>query len=54
MELTTMSRAETLQGIRQRLSLEAGDDDWVAWSRWFLAEPSTHTISPFSTAVPQT
>jgi len=24
------------------------NDDWVVWGRWFLADHSTRTISPFS------
>jgi hypothetical protein len=24
------------------------DDDWATWGRWFLADRSTRTISPFS------
>jgi hypothetical protein len=25
-----------------------GNDDWVVWGRWFLADRATRTISPFS------
>ena len=36
------------------MSHESADDDWVVWGRWFLADPSTRTISPFSKiTVPQ-
>jgi eukaryotic-like serine/threonine-protein kinase len=39
---------EILNQVRQKLSQEQGDDDWVVWGRWFLADPATRTISPFS------
>jgi len=48
LETTSLNRAETIQRIRQRLSQESDDDDWAVWGRWFLADPSTRTISPFS------
>jgi hypothetical protein len=28
--------------------MAGADNDWVIWGRWFLADPSTRTISPFS------
>lgn len=34
--------------IREQLSGEHADDDWVIWGKWFLADRSTRTISPFS------
>ena len=36
------------------MNQEPGDDDWVVWGRWFLADRATRTISPFSKiTVPQ-
>jgi WD40 repeat protein len=37
-----------LEEIRAQLSSDPGDDDWTIIGRWFLADPSTRTISPFS------
>jgi WD40 repeat protein/serine/threonine protein kinase len=54
LEETKLNRAETLAQIRQKLNAEPGDDDWVVWGRWFLGDPGTRTISPFSSiTVPQ-
>ena len=40
--------------LSQKLNQEPGDDDWVVWGRWFLADRATRTISPFSKiTVPQ-
>jgi hypothetical protein len=47
MEATGREPAEALKQIRQQLD-QPGDDDWVTWGRWFLADPATRTISPFS------
>jgi hypothetical protein len=30
------------------LNQKPDDDEWAVWGRWFLADPSTRTISPFS------
>jgi serine/threonine protein kinase len=46
---THLNRSEIINRIRQELNQEAGNDDWVVWGRWFLADPATRTISPFST-----
>ena len=48
LEPTRLNRVETLNQLRQKLSQEPGDDDWVVWGRWFLADRATRTISPFS------
>jgi len=48
LEPTRLNRAEVLNQIRQKLTREPGDDDWVVWGRWFLADRATRTISPFS------
>jgi dipeptidyl aminopeptidase/acylaminoacyl peptidase len=54
LEPTKLNRAETIKRIRENLDRESGDDDWVVWGRWLLADPATRTISPFSkTTVPQ-
>jgi tetratricopeptide (TPR) repeat protein len=48
LEPTKLSRIETINQIRQKLSQEPGADDWVIWGRWLLADRATRTISPFS------
>ena len=54
LEPTRLNRMETLNQLRQKLNQEPGDDDWVVWGRWFLADRATRTISPFSKiTVPQ-
>lgn len=40
--------SKVMQQLRDRLNGEAADDDWVRWGKWFLADRSTRTISPFS------
>ncbi len=37
-----------LEDIRAQLSRAPADDDWTIWGRWFLADRSRRTISPFS------
>ena len=37
-----------LNEIQNELEKGPTDDDWVIWGRWFLADRSTRTISPFS------
>jgi len=48
LEETKLDRAAVLDQIRQKLSAQSDNDDWVIWGRWFLADASTRTISPFS------
>jgi WD40 repeat protein/serine/threonine protein kinase len=48
LEQTRLNRGEILAQLRQKLKQEADDDEWVIWGRWFLADPATRTISPFS------
>jgi len=48
LEPTRLTRIETINQIRQKLNQDAGDDDWVLWGRWLLADRATRTISPFS------
>jgi WD40 repeat protein len=40
---------DVLKQIKDQLGHERADDDWAIWGRWFLADRSTRTISPFST-----
>jgi WD40 repeat protein/class 3 adenylate cyclase/tRNA A-37 threonylcarbamoyl transferase component Bud32 len=40
--------ADALKEIKDQLSRESAENDWVIWGRWFLADRSTRTISPFS------
>ena len=49
LEPTLLNRAEEINRIRRQLTHEPDHDDWVIWGRWFLADPATRTISPFST-----
>ena len=37
-----------LEEIRAQLNHAPADDDWTILGRWFLADRSTRTISPFS------
>jgi WD40 repeat protein len=54
LEETRLNRAETINRLRAKLNHETNGDDWVVWGRWFLAAPSSRTISPFSkTTVPE-
>jgi tetratricopeptide (TPR) repeat protein len=39
---------QVLEEIRAQLSRAPADGDWTIIGRWFLADPSTRTISPFS------
>jgi WD40 repeat protein/tRNA A-37 threonylcarbamoyl transferase component Bud32 len=48
LEQTKLNRGEILNQLRQRLNQASDDDAWVIWGRWFLADPATRTISPFS------
>jgi WD40 repeat protein len=48
LEQTKLNRGDMLSQIRQRLTQAPDDDEWVQWGRWFLADPATRTISPFS------
>jgi len=40
--------SQVLEEIREQLGKSSVDDDWTVWARWFLADRSTRTISPFS------
>jgi hypothetical protein len=42
------NRMEFLSRIRQELAQASDHSDWVVWGRWFLADPATRTVSPFS------
>jgi hypothetical protein len=41
-------QAQILRELQDQLNRESADDEWVTWSRWFLTDCSTRTISPFS------
>jgi WD40 repeat protein len=47
-ELLTEDPGRVLEEIRAQLSRGPANDDWTIWGRWFLADRSTRTISPFS------
>ncbi len=49
LEPTRLNPADIINRLRQELNRESDNDDWVVWGRWFLADPFTRTISPFST-----
>ena len=48
LEVTQGDPAEVIARIRRQLDQVPGNDDWVVWGRWFLADRATRTISPFS------
>jgi tetratricopeptide (TPR) repeat protein len=48
LESSRINRADAINRIRQALDHAPDGDDWVLWGRWFLADPATRTISPFS------
>jgi hypothetical protein len=48
LEPTGQDPATVIGRIRQQLEQAPGNDDWVVWGRWFLADRATRTISPFS------
>jgi WD40 repeat protein len=39
---------ELIRKIKEEIAREPVDNDWAIWGRWFLADRSTRTISPFS------
>lgn len=39
---------DVIKEIKGKLSQGSDNDDWVIWGKWFLADRSTRTISPFS------
>src|SRR5262249_2839687 len=47
-EPTAMDRAEALRELKRKLDVMPDDGDWMTWGRWFLADPATRAISPFS------
>ena len=54
LETTGQDPDTVIGGLRQQLDQATGNDDWVVWGRWFLADPTTRTISPYSSmTVPQ-
>jgi WD40 repeat protein len=40
--------SQVLSEIREKLRMAPADTDWATWGRWFLADRSRRTISPFS------
>jgi WD40 repeat protein len=54
LEPTRLDCVDIINRLRQELNRNPNRDDWVVWGRWFLADPFTRTISPFSEqTVPQ-
>ncbi|HTX22092.1 MAG TPA: WD40 repeat domain-containing protein [Candidatus Aquilonibacter sp.] len=54
LEPTKLDRVATINQIRRELNQSSDNDGWTEWGRWFLADPATRTISPFSKmTVPQ-
>ena len=48
-EPTRLNRGSVVSNIRQKLNQTPDDkDEWAAWGRWLLADPTTRTISPYS------
>jgi len=45
---TTLNATETIARIRQELDGMPADDSWTKWGKWFLADPTNRTSSPFS------
>jgi hypothetical protein len=41
-------QAGTISLVREELDRAPADDPWAEWGRWFLADPFTRTISPYS------
>jgi hypothetical protein len=39
--------AQVLKEIKEQLKREPADNEWTIWGRWFLADRSTRTVSPF-------
>ena len=48
LEATEQDPASVINRIRWQLDQAPGNDDWLVWGRWFLADRATRTISPFS------
>ena len=47
-EPSTEDTTAVLEQIREELNRAPAVDAWAGWGRWFLAERSTRTISPYS------
>jgi hypothetical protein len=47
-ESLTEDQSKLLNEVRAELSKAPADDEWATWGRWFLADRSTRTISPYS------
>jgi WD40 repeat protein/serine/threonine protein kinase len=48
LETIVSNRVEALSQIREDLTHQHDEDDWVIWGRWLLGDRSTRTVSPFS------
>jgi WD40 repeat protein/serine/threonine protein kinase/tetratricopeptide (TPR) repeat protein len=48
LEPTKLDCVDVINRLREELNGQPKTDDWVVWGRWFLANPSVRTISPFS------
>ena len=48
LEASATSPPELIAQVRQELGQGQDGDDWIIWGRWFLADPATRTVSPFS------
>jgi hypothetical protein len=44
----SVDRDQIIEKVKEQLNRESPGYDRVAWGRWFLADRSTRTISPFS------
>jgi len=47
-EPSSLDPVEALAEVRRKLNETLDDGDWAKWGRWFLADPASRTISPFS------
>lgn len=46
--------AAIIEGIKNTLNSRPANDEWAVWGKWFLADRSNRTISPFSaSSIPQ-
>jgi len=45
---TSLDCVQVLEQVRQELKAEPDGNEWTSWGRWFLADRSVRTISPFS------
>jgi hypothetical protein len=48
LQRSRLDRIEAMERVRQELRRAPARDQWAIWGRWFLANPLTRTISPYS------